>query len=120
MNACARPWYIVAATAVPPWAILYGTFITTMCVMSIFYMRHALILTREQATMIQQALSATVIAAANMWDTLTPEQIRTLHPRTVDVANGLPSWREIQETIREAQEAWERSQEPPNESENEP
>ena len=113
MNACARPWYIVAATAVPPWAVLYGTFITTMCVVSILYMRHALVLTRTQATMMQHALTATAIAAANMWDTLTPEQIRTLHPRTVDVANGLPSWDHIQETLRDAREAWEQAQEPP-------
>lgn len=43
-------------------------------------------------------------AASDMWDKLTPEQIRTLHPNTVDVGNGLPTWRAIREGIDHAKE----------------
>lgn len=47
---------------------------------------------RKHVRATHQACTVLALAASNMWDALTPEQIRTLHPNTVEVGNGVPPW----------------------------
>lgn len=65
---------------------------------------------RKQLVAMSAAITALMFAAANMWSALTPEQIRGLHPRTVDIGNHGPSWDEIQGFIRQAHNNQQRRQ----------
>ena len=73
--------------------------ISVMSIGAVLMMGHACKTYRQRIATMEHATAVLVIAAANMWDTLTPEQIRTLHRDTVAVANGVPSWDEIRKTL---------------------
>ena len=47
----------------------------------------------------QAVVQGLVVASSNMWDTMTPEQIRTLHPITVQVGNDVPPWELLKEAM---------------------
>lgn len=81
------------------WWPVYGTAVSLSCAVSVVFMAKAIHRMRKHVDAMHNMVFPTVFAAAQMWDTLTPEQIRTLHPMTVEVANGLPPWSHIAERI---------------------
>lgn len=81
-----------------PW-LAYGLAISAWSLVAVFLMARNVRNMRKHVNTMHGIVTTTVIASANMWDELTPEQIRRLHPHTVDVANGLPRWSEIREAI---------------------
>ena len=83
------------------WWPVYGTFVSLMSMGAVVIMVRT---TRQQARAIRAlhiGMQHMVIAASNMWDTLTPEQIRTLHPATIEVGNGVPPWDVVTQLMHE-------------------
>ncbi len=89
----------MTAELMPMWVSVYGIAISIVSMGAVLMMGQITKRQRKLLAKQHDVLMSTVIGAANMWDTLTPEQIRTLHPFTVEVANRLPSWAEVQETL---------------------
>lgn len=76
----------------PTWVAVYGIAVSLCSMGAVLMMGRMMKAQRRVIRGQQQVLLTTVCGAANMWDTLTPEQIRSLHPNTVEVGNGLPPW----------------------------
>lgn len=79
----------------------YGLAISLCSLASVLMMARANRQMRRNTHDLQRAFNHITIAAANMWDTLTPEQIRSLHPSTVAVGNNVPSWDYYQRMMHE-------------------
>lgn len=45
------------------------------------------------------------VAASDMWDKINPVDARKLHPRTVELCQGLPRWQEVEDAMRHAHDA---------------
>lgn len=76
----------------PAWVAIYAIAVSVTSMGAVLMVSR---ITKRQRRMLHvqhDAVMVTVCAARNMWDTLTPEQIRSLHPNTVEVGNGLPPW----------------------------
>lgn len=86
----------------PTWVVVYGVAVSLSSMGAVLMMGRITKRQRREMAMMHKALLTAVCGASNMWDTLTPEQIRSLHPNTVEVANGLPPWREVQEWFNDA------------------
>lgn len=86
------------------WWLVYGLTISLWSLVAVFLMHRIVRRMRQHVDAMHGMLTPTVLAASDMWDKLTPEQIRTLHPHTVDVGNGVPSWRVVQEAINHAKD----------------
>lgn len=80
------------------WASIYTVTMSALSMGAVLYMGRITKRQRQQMNAMRSVMMATVCGASNMWDTLTPEQIRSLHPNTVEVGNGLPKWGELMET----------------------
>lgn len=80
-----------------PW-VIYGLAISLSCGASVLIMGRSQRRLHRACVMMQHTVTVTVFAASEMWDTLTPDQIRTLHPTTVEVGNRVPPWSEIEAT----------------------
>lgn len=76
----------------PWWVSLYGVCISVLCVASVAMMARSVRQMRKHVEAMHAVVTFATFAASDMWDKLTPEQIRQLHPSTVEVGNGLPTW----------------------------
>lgn len=89
----------------PWWVSLYGVCISLLSVGAVMMMATSIRRMRREVERIHGLAFHIGLAASEMWDTLTPEQIRQLHPYTVEVGNGLPPWREVSEAMKSTQES---------------
>ena len=88
----------------PWWLSLYGVTISLLCVASVAMMARSVRAMRKYVDLMSAMTTHISVAASDMWDKLTPEQIRQLHPNTVDVGNGLPTWDTISEAMKSTTE----------------
>ena len=83
----------------PTWVAVYGVAVSLSSVVAVLLMGRITKRQRQAINAMHQVMMATALGASNMWDVLTPEQIRSLHPNTVEVGNGLPKWDEVGEML---------------------
>jgi hypothetical protein len=81
------------------WIVVYGLVVSLGSMGAVLLMSRMMRTMRREMGVMHQMLMTTVFAASNMWDTLTPEQIRSLHRNTVEIGNGVPPWSELQEAF---------------------
>ena len=89
----------------PWWVSLYGVCITALSTLSVIAMARSCRLMRRYCDQMSAVTTHVSLAASDMWDKLTPEQIRQLHPNTVDVGNGLPTWDTFSEAMKSTTES---------------
>ena len=89
----------------PWWVSLYGVCISALSTAAVIAMARSCRLMRKSVMAMHVVTNHMAIAASDMWDKLTPEQIRQLHPNTVDVGNGLPTWDTISEAMKSTTES---------------
>lgn len=77
------------------WWPVYGTFVSVMSIGAVLIMARTVRTMRKACDNMHRVVFNMTMATSNMWDTLTPEQIRTLHPGTVEMGNAVPPWDEI-------------------------
>lgn len=90
---CALPSFAQSENVVN-WWVVYGLFMSVISLANVWSMGRRLKQRTRQYIAACHAINVLSLAASNMWDTLTPEQVRTLHPQTVEVGNGVMRWDE--------------------------